>query len=138
MKMGIKGKLAQNNVVCFSHSLKPDGVKAMWGGQGGQGGGWAGDAQEDKESRGQNGSAKFQGLKVKSVPSGGYQESQGVEGRGKWEAGNLEDSRDQRRLSDFMASLPQTEVDGFSTDVRKAPQKEGETLTELTEGGPGF
>lgn len=70
MKMGIKGKLAQNNVVCFSHSLKPDGVKAMWGGQGGQRGGWAGDDQEDKESRGQDESAKFQGLKVKSVPSG--------------------------------------------------------------------
>lgn len=66
--MGIEGKLAQNNVVCFSHSLKPDGVKATWGGQGGQGEGWAGDAQEDKKSRGQDGSAKFQGLKVKSVP----------------------------------------------------------------------
>ena len=86
MKMGIEGKLAQKNVLCFSPCLKPDGIKAMWGGRGGrggpggQGGGWVGDAQEDKESRGQNGSARFQGLKVKSVPSG-------MEGAKGWKEG---------------------------------------------------
>ena len=53
-----EGKLAQKNVMCFSHSFKPRGLKATWGGRGW---GWAGDAQED-ENGGQNGLAKLQGF----------------------------------------------------------------------------
>lgn len=43
----------------------------------------------------------------------------------RWEAGSLEGSRDIRRLNNLHGrSSPQTEAEGFRTDMRKAPQKE--------------
>lgn len=54
------------------------------------------------------------------------------------EAGSLAYFRDRRRQQLYGRSLPQTEIEGFRTDVRNAPRKEGDNLTELTEGTLDF